>query len=87
VAQAGTMSLVPNPAHETVNVQYHLETGSVQSIAIYDMMGHVVRTIPVAAGVSDGIARVNCSDLPSGAYIVRLVLAGGHIDGMLHILR
>lgn len=87
VAQAGTMSLVPNPAQETVSIQYHLEAGSVRSIAIFDMMGQQVRTVLMQAGVSDGVASVSCTDLPTGAYVVRLVFTTGHIDGLLHILR
>lgn len=87
VAEQGTMTLVPNPAQDVVNVRYRINGSVVRAIELYDMMGQHVRSLPVTSVSHDDTIAIECQELRSGSYVVRLVLDGGMIDGLLHILR
>lgn len=87
VTSVGTMVVVPNPAQSSFEVRYHTTTGNITSVQLFDLLGSMVATVPVVTAETSGVVVVPCNDLPSGAYIVRLVLAENHVDGVVHILR
>lgn len=87
VAEHGTMTVVPNPAQDVVRVRYRTHGSVVRFVEIYDMMGQHVRSIPTTSVSNDDVVTVECHDLRSGSYVIRLVLDDGMIDGLVHILR
>jgi len=65
----------PNPFNPTTTIQFDLPETAQVSIAIVDMLGRTVMTIPaqnIAAGTKRTV-QVNASDIASGMYVYRLV--------------
>lgn len=62
-------ALYPNPARGVVNVRCDESLANDATIEIFDMMGHLVLTLPYAPTIS-------VDSLPKGVYMVRL-MAGG----------
>jgi hypothetical protein len=68
-----SFQIFPNPATENITVAFETTTASKVTIDIFDFMGKQVKSVDhgtKAAGKHDIV--VNCSSLPSGAYIMRL---------------
>ncbi len=64
----GAVSLYPNPASGTLNIK--TESGTINSITVYDAMGRVV--LQQANATRSNEAQVNVEQLSNGNYIIRL---------------
>ena len=84
---SGSMTVVPNPAQSSFEVRYHAPMGDAVYVRLYDLLGTEVTTIPVVDPENSGAVVVPCSSLPSGSYLVQIVLESGHVDGIVHIVR
>ena len=65
--------LFPNPASETVTLQYRYDVPTTVSIVVTDMMGRVVlhqKEMDVSAGIHH--VALNVSELPAGLYLCQL---------------
>lgn len=71
-AEATTLNLFPNPARNLVSITMKAEAAG--TVAVYDMTGRQVLTLPVQAGNST--IRINTADMPNGVYMVSL---GNHV--------
>jgi len=68
------VKLYPNPAHNTVNVEFDPNAG-VKYISVYNLIGKPVSTFRV----NGGSAQLDISDIPAGVYFVRLMDAQSHV--------
>jgi PKD repeat protein len=66
-SQELSWSLFPNPASETIIIQFPKYITREQ-VQIYNSTGHLVKS----AGISAATAKINITDLPGGFYYVRL---------------
>jgi FG-GAP-like repeat/Secretion system C-terminal sorting domain len=67
---ASALSLSPNPARETVQVQLAHQATENTAVTILDARGAVVRTVRSALGSTTTTVAVG--DLPAGVYVVRV---------------
>ena len=75
-AEATTLNLFPNPARNLVSITMKAEAAG--TVAIYDMTGRQVLTLPVQAGNST--IRINTADMPNGVYMVSF---GNHVEKLV----
>ena len=75
-AEATTLNLFPNPARSLVSITMKAEAAG--AVAIYDMTGRQVLTLPVQAGTST--VRINTADMPNGVYMVSF---GNHVEKLV----
>ena len=75
-AEATTLNLYPNPARNVVSLT--LKAEAVGTVAVYDMTGRQVLTLPVQAGTST--VRINTADMPNGVYMVSF---GNHVEKLV----
>ncbi len=75
-AEATTLNLYPNPARNVVSLTLKAEAAG--TVAIYDMTGRQVLTLPVQAGNST--IRINTADMPNGVYMVSF---GNHVEKLV----
>lgn len=68
--------LYPNPAREAVNVVYDDKAG-VKTIAVFNMIGKLMG--PVYKPSSNGSAKIDVDDMPTGIYFLRLMDGQGHV--------
>ena len=75
-AEATTLNLFPNPARNVVSLTLKAEAAG--TVAIYDMTGRQMLTLPVQAGNST--IRINTADMPNGVYMVSF---GNHVEKLV----
>ena len=75
-AEATTLNLFPNPARSLVSITMKAEAAG--TVAVYDMTGRQVLTLPVQAGNST--IRINTADMPNGVYMVSF---GNHVEKLV----
>jgi hypothetical protein len=68
------VSLYPNPARGTLNVNFD-ENAGVKTIAVYNLIGKEVS----AYRVSGSGAQLDIDNMPAGIYLLRLLDAQGHV--------
>lgn len=68
------VKLYPNPAHNSVNVEFDPNAG-VKFISVYNLIGKPVSTFRVTGSS----AQLDISDIPAGVYFVRLMDAQNHV--------
>jgi len=67
------LSIVPNPATDSITVSFECEDGGFAELAIFDISGRRVDTIYLGSAVIGRHEQVyDTSALPTGVYIVRL---------------
>jgi hypothetical protein len=67
--------IYPNPAHDKVTIAFEMTTAAKVEISVYNLMGKLVKNVDLGErpeGRHDAI--LNCSNLASGTYIVRLTI-------------
>jgi len=81
------VELWPNPATDRVEVVYGLDAGRTLAIDLLDVTGQVVRHVDRRTR-SAGVQRefIGIADLPSGAYLVRIMDDAGEI-GMQRLVK
>ncbi len=74
---SSSLHIYPNPAFETVTIEYTLPDVQDADIAIYDLMGRQVKHI-FNSKQPDGkhLEQINIQDLPPAIYIVKVQLVG-----------
>lgn len=72
----------PNPAGEQFMIKFDLPSSSVVDIALYDLLGNNLITMP-SAKYSEGThtARLNISTFPRGIYFYKITTKGQSITG------
>ena len=70
--ETGTITLYPNPAHNTLTVE---SASAIREIAIYDMTGRAVMVETLCATSLQRV--VNTSSLHTGIYIVKVITDHG----------
>jgi hypothetical protein len=67
--EAAQLQLVPNPAYgrTTVNYRFEARKGSNRQIALYDMMGRLMKT---QAATEKGYVQLDLGNQPAGMYLV-----------------
>ncbi|PZF72220.1 T9SS type A sorting domain-containing protein [Taibaiella soli] len=68
------VKLYPNPAHNSVNVEFDPNAG-VKLISVYNLIGKPVSTFRV----NGSSAQLDISDIPAGVYFIRLMDAQNHV--------
>jgi len=74
-----SLSLTPNPASETINIQFELEQVSLEETHLYivDISGNKVKTINNNQGITGGQnLTININELPAGKYFL-IIESGG----------
>lgn len=67
------LNIYPNPANETVNINYKLPENSKQAVAnIYNMMGKKVGSYDI--NNKYGTLRIDLSNLPNGLYFFNIIV-------------
>ena len=71
----------PNPTRDVVNVQCTMNNVQLEGIEVVDVYGKVVRNVglPQCDSPTDGISRINVSDLAAGMYFVRVTTDKGAV--------
>ncbi len=72
VARAANVRVFPNPAQETVQVQFRLSAAGASVIELYDLRGRRLRQVAADAAPGDNNVTVNLRGLAAGAYLLRL---------------
>jgi hypothetical protein len=75
------LSVVPNPATVLADVTYIVEGNSVVTLQLYDMLGHLARTL-VYSERQQGMYRreLNVSGLAAGVYFLRFEAISGNFN-------
>ncbi len=87
LSQAGagsSISLFPNPAKNTVSIQWSTKVTGAASITIADMTGRVVKSVSVVPG-GMGTSVVDISDIADGLYIVHIATDGANVTQKLTV--
>ena len=69
-------SLIPNPAKGNVNVKVVLATANTIDVAIYNLVGQLVKTVKAEGQVGDNTMNVNLDGLNAGIYMVKVSTNG-----------
>lgn len=77
----------PNPASSRVTIPYAVAGGGPVSMAIYDMLGNLVRQPLAAMLMEEGSVEVDLSDLPQGSYLCRLESEGRSVTTPIVVRR
>lgn len=77
------LSIYPNPAQQTVNIQYSNVNGNGFDVKIMDLSGRVVGT---ANSATNGILNVDISQLTKGAYFVYVTEVGSGKTGFQKLI-
>jgi PKD repeat protein len=84
----GTLELgiTPNPVRSSATIRYALPTGGRVELALYDVAGRQVLSVPAFfAEAGPGAIPLNCRGLASGVYFVRLRV-NGHAAGQRFLM-
>jgi hypothetical protein len=79
------LSIFPNPSKDVVSIKYALEKGEGISLDLFDIFGREYQR-KLVSGLT-GEYRFDVSNLPSGAYIIRLTAKDGFVQRLLEINR
>jgi len=66
-----SMKIIPNPAHEYIDLSFEIYDLRVQNIEFYNAIGQLVKSVPYNGGLTQ---RISVVDLGKGTYVVK---AGG----------
>lgn len=73
-----TLSAVPNPNSGRFRIQWSGSVPGNGQITLVDMLGRILRVIPVADLAVEGSQEMDLGDMPDGWYLLRMQDAGGH---------
>ena len=66
---SGNFLLYPNPATDLVQISSNINSGNIESIVIFDVLGKVVKKVEA---VNSNQTNINVSELSSGVYMVEV---------------
>jgi hypothetical protein len=68
----------PNPAHDIINLKFHLSTEQIVNAELYDLNGKLIRSLIYSKQMIIGENEVQCdiAGLPPSTYLIRLVKDG-----------
>ncbi|MGB3946986.1 MAG: M43 family zinc metalloprotease [Bacteroidia bacterium] len=70
---SSTLNVFPNPAHEQVKISFSLETATLVSIAIYDVLGQLVfEKSKEIYNIGDNTIVINTKEFKSGFYLLKI---------------
>lgn len=72
------LTVYPNPANASINIQYFLQNAEGGSLRLYDLNGRMLRNQSIADNAAE--RNWNINDLPAGVYILSLSNATGRIS-------
>jgi hypothetical protein len=88
-AVSNSMSVFPNPFHETLSIQYELNSTEFVSVSFYNVNGQEVATLPSKLNIPgkhsiswDGKSNSGAT-LPSGLYTYKLAIGKNHHTGKI----
>ena len=88
-AVSNSISVFPNPFHETVTIQYELKSTEFVSVSFYNVNGLEVATLPSKLNIPgkhslswDGKSNGGAS-LPAGLYTYKLAIGSNHHSGKI----
>lgn len=76
--QEASLTVLPNPVHEMLNLQINSRITGDFNVRIIDVMGKVVQAAPVNVQHGEQVAQIPVNDLLSGLYVVQLC-GEGHL--------
>lgn len=76
ISSSDDVVLFPNPAREAINVIYDEKAG-VKTIAVYNLIGKLMG--PVYKPSSNGSAKIDLDEMPTGIYFLRLMNNQGKV--------
>ncbi len=79
--EQASLKVLPNPVHETLNLQINSLVAGQFSVRIMDAMGRVVSQTPANVLVGEQVATVGVGHLAPGVYIVQLC-GEGHLGAV-----
>ncbi|MCB9235231.1 MAG: T9SS type A sorting domain-containing protein [Bacteroidia bacterium] len=75
----------PNPCQGHVKVQWRLGNSVAKAIEVYSLNGHLVHTTDVEP-FPQGVQDIELSNLPDGAYVLKVEAGGDSVSEMLFVL-
>jgi hypothetical protein len=69
--------VMPNPVSLSATIEYTTAGDRAIRLVVNDAEGHTVRTVPITSDSDSGALHLDMTSLPSGAYNLLLVTAGG----------
>jgi len=78
----------PNPFNPQTTVEFGLPASMPVTVVVYDLTGRPVQTV-VDATLSAGVhrIRIEMDDVPSGAYVYRLITPQNTITKVMHLIK
>jgi len=73
------LNIYPNPANESVRLEYGVEEGQSAQVEIFDLAGK--RVLSQQLPPVQEIYAINTAELPEGVYMLRVVVDGEATDG------
>ncbi len=73
------LTVFPNPIHDNLNVIFKTTNNQTATIRVYDMVGKIVRTIPLDAIEGENKLNIDFSEFHKGIYFVELIDSGNKI--------
>jgi len=67
-------TIYPNPASESVNLEYGIDEGQIAQVEIFDLSGKLILTQNLAPQME--VYSITTTSLQAGVYILRLVIDG-----------
>lgn len=80
-------SVYPNPANETVTLNWYQDNEESNTIIVTDVTGRKVREIPVAGRKGENVYSVSVTEMVAGTYLVQLQTNGHRYQEKLLIQR
>jgi len=82
-----TLNIYPNPASESVNVAFEMNTADDIQVAIYNAVGVLVNTSQLVNTKGDQLVNFDASNMSGGLYFVRLNSSTGSITKTISIVK
>ena len=81
-AKTSGLHIYPNPFSTSTRVEFQTDRGTQYELAIFNMQGHIVRSIP---GITSGSVDIDRRQMPAGIYVVQLRSANDAVIGKLSV--
>lgn len=84
--QLKAFSIAPNPTQGELNVVFESNQAGKAALRIVDLTGRTLLAEDIAATAGLNKRRLDLSDLPAGAYLIRVQTQGGQVSSELIVL-
>jgi Secretion system C-terminal sorting domain len=75
VQQANPISIVENPVKNKLQLQLALETATIKSVVLYDIMGRQIKSFKG----NKGAQTIDLSSIARGKYLIQLIVSDGQV--------